>query len=195
MSTQKDKAPHIKGIALLEVIKGLRLHREAAKGVLPERLHHYLEARLEISEWYPEEDNLALLGAVATLFGPPGLEGWRWMGRQRAVIDLQEVFVDVLRRGDGPTDTLKACERLWPLYRDTGRVETTLGDRPPHRVALIDYPYTREPMVRLLTGYLEAALQLSGLDECTVLEPESWAPDHAEWTIEWPDRSGASPAS
>ncbi|MEO1083238.1 MAG: hypothetical protein AAFY88_03265 [Acidobacteriota bacterium] len=180
-----DAPPRIKGIAMLEVVKGLRLHREAAHRELPTSLHHYLDARIDIGQWYPEEDHIGLLGAVATLFGPPGLDAWRCMGRWRATLDLQEVFVDVLRQGD-PAKTLKACEKVWPMYRNTGRVVTTLGDAPPHRLALIDYPYTREQMVRLFTGYLEAALELSGLPSFTVDEPADWTPDRAEWTIHWP---------
>ncbi|MEO1365698.1 MAG: hypothetical protein AAFX50_00885 [Acidobacteriota bacterium] len=184
-----DAPPQIKGIAMLEVVKGLRLHRDAARRELPEALHHYLDDRVDIGRWYPESDHIGLLGAVAALFAPPGLDPWRWMGRRRATLDLQEVFVDVLRQGD-PAKTLKACEKVWSLYRNTGRVVATLGDTPPHRLELIDYPYTREQMVRLFTGYLETALELSGLSAFAVEEPADWAPDRAVWTVHWPADDG-----
>lgn len=183
--SQPDGRPRIKGIALLEVVKGLRLHRQAALAKLPENLRAYLERRVEIGEWYPEADHLGLLRAAAELFGPPGLEAWRWMGRQRAILDLQEIFSEHLHNGD-PAATLAGFEQLWRLYRDSGRVETVMGSEPPYRIRLVDYPFLSSETVRLFTGYIEAAFELGGLEGLRAVEPAEWTPECAEWIIERP---------
>ena len=195
MSTQErdsvpEYQPRIKGVAMLEVVKGLRLHKEAASGVLPEALHKYLERRVEIGEWYPEADHFALLRAAAELFGPPGLEAWRWMGRQRATIDLREVFSDHLHPGDLRA-TMRAFERLWSLYRDSGRVEVTIAESLPYHLCLIDFAFLSADTVRLFTGYIETAFELAGLRDLRVIEPVEWTPECAQWTIEL-DESAAN---
>ena len=182
-----ERQPRIKGVAMLEVVKGLRLHKEAASRVLPADLHTYLERRVEIGEWYPEADHFALLRAAAELFGPPGLEAWRWMGRQRATLDLREVFSDHLHPGDLHA-TLSGFESLWSLYRDSGRVEVTTT-AAPYEICLIDFAFLSAETVRLFTGYIETAFELAGLRGLRVMEPVEWAPESAKWTIQLDDNA------
>jgi hypothetical protein len=54
-----------KGASLIGLVKWLRHDREAALRALPAGLHHYLEDRIQIASWYPEEDLLALVRALA----------------------------------------------------------------------------------------------------------------------------------
>ena len=169
---------------MLETIKGLRLHRESALGVLPGELHGYLDRRIEVETWYPEADAFGIARAAGQLFGPPGLDAWRWMGRQRATLDLLEIFSDCLHVGN-PAATLEDYGRLWSLYRSSGRMQAEIGGGRPHRLHLIDYPILNAEMVRLISGYIEAGLELSGLSEPGVTEPQEWASERATWTVDW----------
>ena len=71
----------IKGIGLLHVVKMLRSMREAALGVVPAPLHHYLSQEISRSEWYPFEEYLALLHGLAKLMPPDTGDAWEMFGR------------------------------------------------------------------------------------------------------------------
>ena len=60
-----------KGSTFVGVVKYLRREGEAAKKVLPERLHHYLTDRISPATWYPEEDWLELVRAQSKLVRKP----------------------------------------------------------------------------------------------------------------------------
>ena len=46
----------IKGIGMVGIVKVLRALRKDSEAKLPQALHHYLNERVIVTEWYPEED-------------------------------------------------------------------------------------------------------------------------------------------
>ncbi len=111
-----------KGIAIINAIKALRSMKDAARKALPEHLHRYLEERIMISSWYPEEDFLALLRALAKVMPDPGMDPFEFMGRVSARADLGGVYAHLIRQGD-PAATLRRTAITWGLYHDTGKQE------------------------------------------------------------------------
>jgi hypothetical protein len=109
-----------KGTILVNAVKALRLKKDAAKEVLPEHLHRYLEERILAFAWYPEEDVLAILRALAKVTPDPGMDIYEFMGRIAARADLEGVYSNLLRPGD-PDGSLRRASIIWRLYHDTGK--------------------------------------------------------------------------
>ena len=112
----------IKGVAVINVVKVLRMKKDEARKLLPEHLHGYLEDRVMPSSWYPEEENWELLRALARLLPDPGMDIYEYMGLITARSDLGGVYAHLIRQGD-PATTLRRATFTWGLYHDTGKKE------------------------------------------------------------------------
>ena len=118
----------IKGLAMINAIKVLRLKKDEVRKLLPERLHVYLEERVMPSSWYPEEDHWELLRALAKVLPDPGMDVYEYMGLISARADLGGVYAHLIREGD-PATTLRRATFTWGLYHDTGKKEVVeFGD-------------------------------------------------------------------
>ena len=60
-----------KGTSIVEIVKFLRTRRDDALQALPAAVHHYLDDRVLESAWYPEEDLVALVGAMVETLDAP----------------------------------------------------------------------------------------------------------------------------
>ncbi len=69
------------GMTVINAVKYLRKNKDAAKEFLPPKLHGYLEKRILVSEWYPEQDILPILQTLAKLIPNPGMVPYEWQGR------------------------------------------------------------------------------------------------------------------
>ena len=118
----------IKGLAMINAIKVLRLKKDEVRKLLPEHLHVYLEERVMPSSWYPEEDHWELLRALAKVLPDPGMDVYEYMGLISARADLGGVYAHLIREGD-PATTLRRATFTWGLYHDTGKKEVVeFGD-------------------------------------------------------------------
>jgi len=111
-----------KGAALLQAVKALRMYKEKARKALPSHLLGYLEDRILVSCWYPEEDFLAILRTLAKVLPDPGMDMYEFMGRISARADMAGIYAHLLREGD-PATTLRRTAIIWGLYHDTGKEE------------------------------------------------------------------------
>jgi hypothetical protein len=98
------------------------MKKEEAKKFLPENLHWYLRERILVSSWYPEEDCLEILRALAKITPDPGMDVYEFMGRLSARADLGGVYAHLIRQGD-PATTVRRTSIVWGLYHDTGKQE------------------------------------------------------------------------
>jgi hypothetical protein len=119
---KKERMGKAKGIAIINAVKALRQKKDAARAALPKELHRYLKERVLISSWYPEEDFLAILRALAKVMPDPGTNPYEYMGRLSARADLASVYAHLIRQGD-PAATLRRTSVTWGLYHDTGKQE------------------------------------------------------------------------
>jgi hypothetical protein len=117
---QKGGMGKAKGTTLINAVKVLRSDKDAARAALPEHLHKYLENRILPFSWYPEEDVLAILRALAKLIPNPEMDIYEFMGRTLARTDLEGVYAHLLHPGD-PRSSLHETAIIWGLYHDTGR--------------------------------------------------------------------------
>src|SRR4051794_14322096 len=89
----------VKGVNMLTAVKALRSNRKRAAEILPPPLHRYLEERVLVSSWYPEEDLLALLRALGSML-PPAPDPFAFMGRHTAREHLSGIYRGHVRPGD-----------------------------------------------------------------------------------------------
>jgi hypothetical protein len=157
----------IKGTAMLQCVRLLRVQREKATALLPPGLVHYLDRHIAISVWYPEGDHLALLRVVAELVGAGQRDVWEFLGRSSARNDLQGIYRKLLKLGD-PDATLRRGPALWQAYHDTGTVSLSWEGENLVRVSLAEYGLRAAEMCGVFGGYYHELLHLSGARDISI---------------------------
>ena len=147
-----------KGTAVLQCVKALRsIPAELVRAKLPSHLHPYVNERILISNWYPEEDYLGLVTALSHLL--PSTEGdtWEMFGRMAAQHDLTTVYRSSVRHRT-LIGMLKAVRDLFHMYHDTGRIEIHGDDMHAH-MDFFDYASISAGHCRFITSYIREQLR------------------------------------
>jgi hypothetical protein len=153
-----------KGTTLVGLVKFVRRHRAEAAGLLPAALRHYLEDRVVLASWYPEEDLLGLARAVACLMPPAAGDPWEVMGRvsARDHLEADGTYAHLL---DGAQDPLAIPARafaLWASQHDSGKLETRIDGPASASVRLVEFAAPSREMCGIVGGYLAETLRLVG---------------------------------
>jgi hypothetical protein len=141
-----------KGASLLGAVKWLRHAREAAQRALPAHLQHYLDERVQIASWYPEEDLLGLIRALARVLPAGPGDVYELMGRFSAREQLAGVYRHLLEGGDALSLPRRGLV-LWQSQHDSGRLQVTVLGPGRARVDVSDYELPSREMCRILLGY------------------------------------------
>jgi hypothetical protein len=150
----------VKGSNVLSAVKMLRAHRDRATRLLPRHLHRYLDQRILVSSWYPEEDQLELLRAVSFLL-PGSPDPWMVMGQTAARGDLKEMYRHIVCAGN-IAETVRAASTLWQRFHDTGEL-TIAVEEPGRGLATVrGYEAASREMCRLIGGYVSEAFASAG---------------------------------
>jgi uncharacterized protein (TIGR02265 family) len=168
-------ALRVKGIALLQLVKGLRAQRQRAAEVLDERYHSYFDQLISLTAWYPEEDHLALLKAMSQILPPSEEDPWTVLGRTQASGDLRDTFSYRIEHGH-PWRTLRAWPDLYRLYYDQGHVKVTLLEPGHARIEFRNFESIgHEGMAKLFSGFLAEMLSIAGAQfvEAKIIETGS----------------------
>ena len=173
---------HIRGTGILGPVKGLRVHRQRALELLPERLRGYLSQKIDVGDWYPFSDHLELLQTLIRIL-PFNGDSWEWMGQLTASFDLIEVYPFTVQPGD-PPGTLLRLPEVWLLYHDAGELKVTLSNGCDASIELDGFAFTTDEYCRLLTGYFSEAVRLAGGDEVEMSCAER-GESSARWTARW----------
>lgn len=161
----------VKGSSVLGAVKALRLKKDAARSHLDRSLHHYLEDRILISSWYPEEDLLGLLKALVRILPDPGMDIHEFMGLMSARVDLSGVYSNMLRPGD-PARTLKRGSALWQSHHDTGRLEVRIAS-PEHAVVrLAGFALPSREICGTIKGWTRELITMAGGRDVVVMEDQ-----------------------
>lgn len=177
--------PQVKGLQLLGMVKTLRARRKEALAALRPDLHHYLDDRIVVSSWYPEEHHLELLRATGKVVAAlvPG-DPWRFIGEQGAKADLSGLYANILRQGD-PAASLQRMGQAWKLYHNTGEIIITLTTPKSVRVELVGFRWLAPEAALVNAGYLSGIARAAGAHSpSSEVSPQS-TPEHTIWTVSW----------
>jgi hypothetical protein len=176
---------NVKGSNVLSAVKMLRAHRERATRLLPRHLHHYLDERIIVSSWYPEEDQLGLLRAVSFLL-PGSPDPWMVMGQTAARGDLKKMYRHVVSAGN-IAETARAATTLWQSFHDTGEL-TIAVEEPGRGLATVrGYGATSREMCRLVGGYVSEAFATAGARDVKAVKLDCTLDGSAActWRMAW----------
>jgi hypothetical protein len=154
-----------KGTTIVGAVKFLRRRREEALRELAATHHHYLDERIFPTSWYPEEDLLALIRAVARLIPLPEAKALEEMGRQTAREHLEGVYSHL--RGSGDRSPLQIGRRafaLWASQHDTGKMSIEGTGRASCRAEIADFGHPSRELCGVVRGYLLESFRLSGAE-------------------------------
>jgi hypothetical protein len=176
-----------KGSTLIGVVKYLRREGAAAKKVLPERLHPYLQERISPAAWYPEADWLDLVRAQAKLVKSPGGNVFETIGRWAVREHADGVYNHLLTGNTDPLALPRRLFALWSSQHDTGKFVLHLEGENLARVELAGYAHPSSEMCQLLRGYLSEMLVFAGLRSVTAekVQCRLAGADVCSWRCGW----------
>jgi hypothetical protein len=171
-----------KGSAVLTAVKLLRKEKERAREMLSPSLHHYLEERIVVASWYPEEEVLELIRACAELLRVEGGEIFEMMGAYGARAHLEGIYADLLGRGNAAR-----AHTLWKTQHDTG--ELSIQGETPNSVTyeLTGWDHASREYCRLLGAYFTEVHRLGGAASPSFAHPTCRASraDRCVWVVRW----------
>lgn len=184
----------IKGVAMLNCLKALRARKEEARTLLPAPLRWYLDERIMVSGWYPEEDQLELIRALAGLLPETRIDVYEFMGRFTAERDLAGLYGHMVKQGD-PQWTLRRGPAIWRSYHDTGTLSVTFDGPGMARLELSDYGLPSSAMCRVLLGWYGQLVRMTGAREVEIGETRCRQRKDAAcvWEVKWPAENGDPP--
>lgn len=159
-----------KGTNLIDMVKFLRSQKQQALDAVPPELQGYLEKRIVVSDWYPEQDMYGLMIALAKLLPGSGTELYRQIG----VLTLRNHLTGSYRHLlDGIClETLPVRARaLWKSLHDTGEMIVAVEGAGAGSVVLRGYHSPGPEMCLVIESYVAEELRLAGLDAVRI-DPE-----------------------
>src|SRR5262249_35914878 len=175
----------VKGASIVDSVRYLRRHKEEARKHLSPGLHHYLSERVLAASWYPEEDLVPLVRAMARIQGIPDAAFFERAGRLSAQTHAQGIYKH-LTAGDRESLRRRALV-LWSSQHDTGTMEMQPESIGKVRVALRDFRMPTREMCLLNAGYVAATFENAGCEGVRV-EHQSCCCDGAPvctWLVSW----------
>jgi hypothetical protein len=171
-----------KGSAVLGAVKLLRARKIEAAALLPAALRRYLEERVVVASWYPEEDLIGLIVTCATLLQVPGDRVFETMGALSARSHLEGVYADLLHRGPATR-----ARTLWKTQHDTGVLSVTSETPTSVTYELVGWDHGSAEYCRLLGGYFAEVHRLAGAASPTFLHPTCRSARAASctWVVRW----------
>lgn len=175
----------IKGATIVDSVRFLRRHKDEAHRHLPPALHHYLSERVLVASWYPEEDLVPLVRAMARIQGEPEQGFFVKVGRLSAQAHSQGIYRHLVRveRESLP----RRAFVLWSSQHDSGSMEMQSQQPGSVRVVLRDFALPSREFCLINGGYIAATFEISGCLRVRV-EKQSCAVDGApecSWLATW----------
>lgn len=171
-----------KGSAVLAAVKLLRSRRDEAATLVPDGLRRYLDERIVLGAWYPEEDLIGLFSACAPLLSAPRDQVFEVMGALAAGTHLEGVYSDLLLRG-----ALSRARSLWRTQHDSGALSITKETPTSATYELVGWEHSSPQYCRILGGYFAELHRLSGAVRPSFLHTacRSLGASHCVWLVRW----------
>jgi hypothetical protein len=179
----------VKGTNLIGAVKALRKSKAHGLKALPPALHHYLEERVIVTEWYPEADLILLMRAMAPLLADVKGDPFELLGRAAVRDHMGGVYQQLLKG-----DRMSLARRvgvMWQAQHDTGKLNL-VGNRPGRaRYELEGYATPSREMCSTLTGYISEALVQSGFAAVQIDKLHCVLNGHPKcvWDCRWRDEA------
>lgn len=176
----------VKGAAIVDSVRYLRRHKEEARKLLPQELHHYLAERVLIASWYPEEDLVPLVRAMATIQGYADDAFFDKAGRLAAYTHAQGVYRILLRDGDAASLARRAFV-LWTSMHDSGSMEMVLDMPGRVCVAVREFGAPTREFCMINGGYIAATFEITGCQQVKVEKERCCldGDDECSWLVTW----------
>jgi hypothetical protein len=180
-----------KGISLVDMVKFLRSRREDAIPLLPPQLHRYLDAKINIAQWYPEADMIGLVRVLVQLMPATAEPALRVIGRLNARYHVSGAYAHLFKDADVQRLPLRA-RSLWKAMHDTGDLRVVVGDHEAE-VEITGYGYPTPEMCEMIQPYLEELFASAGLKRLRVEKRACCraAGPACRYTVSWPDDAAA----
>jgi hypothetical protein len=178
--------PNTKGSNVVELVRFLRSRRDEARDLLPPELHHYLEDRIEVTRWYPEEDSVGLQRAVAALLPVADDDAYELMGSLNAQLHRKGVYQHLFE--NVRTEVLPVrIIALWSSVHDTGKVRISLPKPGRSRIDLADFEATSREVCKSTTGYIREIFRMANVENLDVRKTACRlsGDDLCSWTVTW----------
>jgi hypothetical protein len=181
-----------KGTALIGLVRTLRSNRARALELLPADLHHYLDQRILVGSWYPDQDVQRVLRAFIQLMG--GSMGWERAGVLLARKDLSTVYANILA-GRSVEAVLTHISGLWDNYHDTGTERATFSPGKC-RIELQDFSIRSGDYCRLVGAYNGELIERAGgrVENMRKVSCTSVGDPTCIWEYDWSPASGEAPS-
>jgi hypothetical protein len=154
-----------KGTVVLKAIKVLRSRKKEALAHLPRSLHHYLDERIVVASWYPEEDFYEILCATAALF--PGDGAFELLGAATAKEHAEGMYADIMKR-----DWASRVRIMWKTQHDSGDFVLTNQTDNSATYELRGWPHASPKYCRVVGGYFTELHRLAGVAAPTYSHPK-----------------------
>jgi hypothetical protein len=142
------------------MVKFLRSRRDEAEARLPADLRHYLDERIDIAGWYPEQDMVGLVRVLARLLPPGGEDPLVTIGRLNARHHMAGAYRHLFGDADLSRVPLRAAT-LWRSMHDTGELRVTLEEGEA-RVDVTGYGHPTREMSIMMAPYVEELFSAAG---------------------------------
>jgi hypothetical protein len=185
----EGRMARVKGAAIVDSVRYLRRHKQEARSLLPPALHHYLSKRVLLASWYPEEDLVPLVRAMAHIQGEPEDAFFEKAGRLAAYAHAQGVYRHLV---DGARDSLaRRAFVLWTSQHDTGSMEMAAELASEVRVVVRDFAAPSREFCGINAGYIAATFEIGGCEQVRVQKESCCVDGDSEcaWMVRW-DRKG-----
>jgi hypothetical protein len=181
-----------KGSILVPMVKYLRKQRERALALLPPELHSYLNEKIIVSAWYPEEDLLGLIRTRLQIEAASPEQVLETMGRLTAQGHHEGVYAHLLEDGGSS----HAAGALWSSQHDTGALVRTREGSGQIRIDLEGYAHPSREMCTIIQAYLGETLRFAGLADvvATELSCVTRGAERCSWRFRWRSDREADPA-
>jgi hypothetical protein len=163
---------------------------------LPPHLHHYLDERIQIASWYPEEDLMELIRALARVL-PVGLgKVYEQMGRFSARDQLAGVYKHLLEGGDVMSLPRRGLV-LWQRQHDSGRLKLVIEEPGSAHIELAGFALPSREMCGIMLGYTAEMFMMADLKAPVVRETACRIDGAASctWQCSWTTEAVAAAAS
>jgi hypothetical protein len=174
-----------KGSVVVDLVKVLRKHKDAARALLPPELAHYLGEKILVSSWYPLPDYVALLRATGHVLADLGPDVFEQMGRASARAHMDGTY----RHLRDATGRRASVALLGSMY-DTGRLE--IVERSPGRAVMehVDFALPTAEVCATFTGYNAERMTMLGFEDVRVRHTACRAQGGSacRWELTWKGR-------